>query len=553
MRGSGRSWFCHPLIRSSTLPLFCLFLMWLTSCRSDSIPEPTLSSAGKTSVTGDAYVEASIGDASYLNPILATDSASGDINGQVYNGLVKYDRDLRLVGELAESWEVLKDGREIIFHLREGVRWHDGVPFTAEDVKFTYERLIDPEVKTPYGADYELVDRVEVLSPLTLRVVYKEPFAPALESWAMGVVAKHVYEGSDFNQHPANRQPIGTGRYKFLQWKTDEKIVLVANEDYFEGRPLLDRYIYRIIPDQSVQFLELRQESIDIMGLTPDQYRAYPEFFRRYNKFRYPSFGYTYMGFNLKNPLFQDVRVRRALAHAINKREIIQGVLLDFGLPATGPFPPSSWAFDPSVADYDHDPNKARALLEEAGWYDSDGDGFLDKGGQPFEFEILTNQGNKLRELCAVIIQGHLQEIGIKAGVRILEWSAFIHNFVDKGRFDAVILGWRLSHDPDQYAIWHSSQYGEGKYNFVGYQNADIDDILEQGRREFDFSKRRALYRRMHAILQEDLPYIFLYYPESLPAIHKRIMGPEVAPAGIGWNFREWFVPKAHQKYHYAG
>jgi len=511
--------------------------------RADTVAVPT---------DGDAYVEASIGDASYLNPVLAYDSASNDINALVYNGLMKYDKDIRLVGELAQSWEIKQGGKEFIFHLRPNVRWHDGAPFTAEDVKFTYERLIDPKVKTPFGSDYQIVDRVEAPDPLTFRVIYKEPYAPALESWGMGILPKHIFENGDFNQNPANRRPIGTGPYKFVEWKTDEKIVLTVNPDYFEGRPRLNRYIYRIIPDNAVQFLELRQQSIDSMGLTPDQYKAYPEFFIHYNKYRYPSFSYTYLSFNLRRPMFADKRVRQALAHAVNKSEIIDGVLLGIGRPATGPFPPSSWAYNPAVKDYDFNPEKAKAMLAEAGWKDTNGDGWLDKDGQRFEFTIITNQGNKTRELSSLIIQNHLQAVGIKVHVRIIEWASFLHNFINKRNFDAALLGWNLSRDPDQYVIWHSGQTGDNQYNHVGYNNPEVDKILEDGRREFNFEKRKALYNRMHALLADDLPYIFLYYPDSLPVIHKRIQGPQVAPAGLGWNFREWFVPKGLQRYHYG-
>jgi peptide/nickel transport system substrate-binding protein len=501
------------------------------------------------SVSGDMYVASSIGDASYLNPLLATDSASGDINGLLYNGLVKYDKDLHLVGDLAERWEISPDNLVITFHLRTNVRWHDGVPFTAADVKFTYDKLVDPTVVTPYGSDYLLVKELKILDPATVRVTYREPFAPALESWVMGIIPKHVFDGGAFNTHPANRRPVGTGPFKFVEWKTDEKIVLASNADYFDGAPPTGRYVYRIIPDQSVQFLELRNQSIDEMGLTPDQWKAYPEFFTHYNKFRYPSFSYVYLAFNLMNPLYREKKFRQAMAHAIDKREIIDGVLLGMGKAATGPYPPQSWAYDPGVQDYDYDPAKSRALLGELGWKDTNGDGYLDKGGRNLEFTILTNQGNKIRSLSAEIIQAQLRNVGVKVNVRIIEWSAFVHQFVEKKNFDAVLLGWGLSRDPDQYAIWHSDQVKEGQYNFISYANPDVDRLLESGRRTFDFHRRQEIYRRLHRILADDLPYIFLYYPESLPVVHKRFRGPEVAPAGLGWNFFRWWVPRGEQKY----
>jgi peptide/nickel transport system substrate-binding protein len=536
-----------PLRLLSLLVSFAL----LSSCTRDPLPEPALTTEGPP-VDGDTFVEASLGDPTRLNPLLATDSASNTVNGYVFNGLVKYDRDLKLVGDLAASWTVRRGGLEIVFKLRPNVRWHDGAPFTAADVVFTHERLTDPKVLTPFGADFALVRSVEAVDPLTVRVTYKEPFAPALESWGIGIVPRHVFAGGDFNAHPANRKPIGTGPYRFVELKTDEKAVLRANPDYFEGRPRLDRVIVRVIPDSSVQFLELRNQSIDTMGLRPDQHIAYDAFFQNHQKFRYPSFSYTFLGFNLKRPLFRDRRVRRAVAMALDKREIIDGVLLGYGRSATGPFPPSSWAFDPAVPEIPHDPGAARSLLAEAGWTDTDGDGVLDKDGRPFAFTVITNQGNKLREQTAVILQSHLARLGVKMEVRVLEWSSFIHDFVDKGNFDAIILGWNLGRDPDQYLIWHSSQQGEGRYNFVGYENPLVDRLWEEGRRTFDRTARERVYRKIHRVLAEDLPYVFLYYPDSLPTVHKRFRNVEVAPAGLGWNFREWYVPKPLQRYRLA-
>ena len=501
---------------------------------------------------GDTIIEASIGDASYLNPILASDSASGDINGYVYNGLVKYDKNLNMVGDLAESWDISEDGLVITFHLRKNVKWHDGEPFTSDDVKFTYEKLVDPNTKTPYASDYLMIDRFEIVDPYTVKIIYKEPFSPGLESWGMGIIPKHIFEKGDFNSHPANRHPIGTGPYKFVEWKTDERILLEANDDYFEGRPYINHIIYRIVPDQAVQFLELRKGTIDTMGLTPDQFQKEAiskDFLDNFNKFRYPSFGYTYLGYNLKNPLFKDKRVRRAITFAINRQEIIDGVLLGLGQISTGPFPPTSWAYNKGIPVYEHNPEKAKKLLYDCGWQDRDGDGILDKDGRPFSFTLMTNQGNKMRQLCATIIQFNLRDVGVQVKIRILEWAAFIHQYIDKKNFDAVILGWSLSRDPDQYAIWHSSQVKEGQYNFISYSNSEVDRLLVEGRRTFEMERRKEIYHKIHAILAEEQPYTFLYVADALPVVHKRFHGIEVAPAGIGYNFIKWYVPEDQQKY----
>ncbi|HLD29586.1 MAG TPA: peptide-binding protein, partial [bacterium] len=419
---------------------------------------------------GDAIVEASIGEPSLLNPLLASDSASGDVNNYVYNGLLKYNEYMELVPELAESWEVSKDGREILFRLKKDVRWHDGKPFTARDVLFTYSRLTDPDVKTPFSSDYLLIKDFIILDDHAFKLVYREPLAPALESWGIGIVPEHLYKNGEFNTQPLGRNPVGTGPYRLREWKSGEYLILEANPDYFEGKPYIERIIYRIIPDSSVQFLELRKGNLDLKGLTPEEWVYRQKHLKKYQKFKYPSFSYTYLAYNLKNPLFKEISVRKALARAVNKKEIIEAVLLGLGEPATGPFHPSSWAYNNEVEDYEYDPGKARALLEEAGWSDSDGDGILDRDGKKFSFTILTNQGNKMRELCAAIIQENLRNAGIEVRIRIIEWASFIHHFINPRKFEAVVLGWNTSLDPDQFPIWHSSQQGENQYNFAGYE-----------------------------------------------------------------------------------
>lgn len=527
---------------------FYIFILLLTACNKKTNKIKPFTD-DKTPAYGDMFISSSIGDASYLNPILATDSASGEINNLIYNGLVKYDKNLKLTGDLAERWSVSPDNLKITFYLKKNILWHDGFPFTAEDVKFTYEKLIDPNVKTPYSSDFLIIKNFKLIDESTIEITYKEPFAPALESWGIGIVPEHIFSKGDFNTNPANRSPTGTGPYKFKEWKTDEKIVLEANKNYFEGKPFINRYIYRIIPDQAVQFLELRKESIDEMNLTPDQSKAYPEFFLHYTKFRYPAFTYTYLAFNLNIPLFNNKKFRHAVACCIDKKEIINGVLLGMGKAANGPFPPQSWAYDDSVKDIEFNVSKGKELLKQLGWIDSDGDGYLDKNGKPLEFTIITNQGNKMRSLTAEIIQAQLKKAGIKVNVRIIEWSAFVHQFVDKHNFEAIIMGWSLSRDPDQYSIWNSSQTHEGQYNFISYSNHEVDRLLTEGRKIFDQHKRKIIYNKFHRIIADDLPYIFLYYPESLPVVHNRFKGVELAPAGIGWNFYKWWVPRKDQKY----
>lgn len=502
---------------------------------------------------GDAFVEGSIGDVSGFLTAVTSDSASHTAAGYVFNGLVRYDKDLKLEGELAESWEVSPDGRKITFHLRKGVTWHDGKPFTSEDVMFTYRKMIDPNTPTAYAEDFRQVTHASNPDPYTFVVEYEKPFAPALASWGMHVLPKHLLEEyPDISRSPANKKPVGTGPFRFVEWKTGEKTVFEANPDYFEGRAYLSRVITRVIPDPATMFLELKSGGIDMMGLTPIQYTRQTEtgeFRKSFNKYRYLSFGYTYLGFRLSHPLFSDRRVRQAFAYAINKKELIDGVLFGLGQEATGPYKPGTWAYNPDVKKYPYDPERAKALLAEAGWKDADGKGVLKKGGRKFAFTVLTNAGNESRAKTAAIIQQNLAAVGIRMEIRTLEWSAFINEFVDKRKFDAVILGWSISQDPDQYDIWSSKKTGPKELNFVGFADAEVDRLLEEGRRTFDIEKRKKAYFRIQEILAEEQPYVFLYYPDSLPAVQKRIRGIEPAPAGISYNFIKWYVPKGERKY----
>ncbi len=542
----------NPAIRTLLTCIALLGLTFTAACGPDEPGRAPAGSAADTPAYGDIMVEGSIGDASNLIPLLASDSTSHGIAGFVFNGLIKYDKDIRIVGDLAESWEISKDGLVITFHLRRGVRWHDGRPFTAADVLYTYQVTVDPKTPTAYAGDFLKVKKAEVLDDWTFRATYDKPFAPALMSWSVGILPKHLLAGKEITTSPLGRRPIGTGPYKFKEWVTGQKIVLVSNPDYFEGRPHIDGYILRIIPDTATMFLELRANGIDRMGLTPLQNTRQTEnnlFRKNYNKYRYLSFAYTYMGYNLKNPLFTDKRVRQAIAHAVNREEMIDGVLLGLGKSATGPYKPGTWAYNPRVRTYPYDPAKAKALLAEAGWKDLNSNGVLEREGRPFAFEIITNQGNEIRAKCAEIIQRRLAEVGIKVTIRVVEWAAFVKDFINKRKFDATILGWTIPMDPDLYDVWHSSKTGPEELNFISYQNAEVDALIEKGRETFDQSERKRCYDRIQEILAEEQPYLFLYVPDALPIIHARFRGVEVAPLGIGHNFIKWYVPKAEQKY----
>ncbi|MDD2272598.1 MAG: peptide-binding protein [Desulfuromonadaceae bacterium] len=531
--------------------LLCVALLACNRQQSPNVPAGNSHSSG-VPVTGDSLIEGTIGEASTLIPLLATDASSHAVAAQIYNGLVKYDKNLTIVGDLAESFEVSKGGLIITFHLHRGVKWHDGTPLTSRDVLYTYQVTVDPKTPTAYAEDFKQVKSITTPDPYTIRVSYKSPFAPALASWGMNILPAHLLEGRDITKSPLSRNPVGTGPYRFKEWVPGQKIVLEANNDYFEGRPYIDRFIYRIIPDTSTMYMELKAGAIDLMNLTPVQFvrqTATQSFTNRFNKYRYPSSSYLYMGYNLRHPLFGDKRIRQAITAAINKDELVQGVLFGMGQKAHGPIVPGRWAYNPGVKDIAYDPVHAATLLAEAGWKEKNSDGILVKDGKPLKFTILTNQGNQQRLMTAQIIQQRLLQVGIDVKIRIVEWAAFLKEFVNKGNFEVVLLAWSISQDPDMYDVWHSSKNKPGELNFIGFNNPEVDQLLIEGRSTFDIEKRKRAYFRIQEILAEEQPYTFLYIPDSLPVVSARIRGVEPAPAGIGYNQIRWYVPKDEQVY----
>jgi peptide/nickel transport system substrate-binding protein len=524
---------------------------------ADSAVDNSSPAASVTPAYGDTFIDSLLGNISSLIPTITSDAASHEVGDQIYSGLVTFDKDLNPVGDLAESWEFSRDCRDLTFRLRPGVKWHDGEPFTADDVVFTWQTIIDPKVPSPYKSEYSLVESVHAEGPNVVRIHYSQPFAKALMNWATSMLPKHllqkyVAEGR-IREAPQNwSAPVGTGPYRFKQLRSGEKVVLVSNPDYWQGQPYISRIVYRIIPSQATIFLELKAKGVDAASLTALQYSRqtnYRAFEHAYTKFRHPGNAYTYIGFNLKDPRFADRRVRQAFAHAINKREIMAGVRLGLAREATGPYKPGTWAYTDQVQRYPFDMDKARSLLAEAGWRERNADGLLMKDGKPFTFELLTNQGNDERKKIAELTQAQLRELGIGVEIRTLEWAALLKEHIKKRNFEAIVLGWGIGIDPDQYVVWHSSQNAPDQLNHISYANPEVDRLLEAGRTSCVQAERVKYYHRLQQVLAEDEPLVFLYFADSLPVVSSRVHGINPGPNGIRWHSERWFVPKPLQRY----
>lgn len=530
--------------------LYAALLLMLAACGAQDHQQPAVQwDQSYPPESGGTLIDAMTGEPSGLIPMIAGESAASAIAGNIFNSLLKYDKNLELEGELAKSWEVSTDQKTITFHLKPDMKWADGAPLTSADALFTWKLVTDDHTRTPYGSDYKLVKSAEAPDALTFRVTYEQPYAPALDSWAgLQILPEHILKGQDINTTPFARKPVGSSYYQLGEWKNGERISLVRNPTSTQGQARIDRLVSRFIPDPASQFLELMANNIDTMSLSPIQYaRIFPareDLNRKIALYKELGNAYTYLGFNLKRAPFNDKRVRQAINYAIDKQELIDGVLLGLGEPVASPYKPGTRWSNPELHPYPYDPQKAKALLKAAGFEDHDGDGILDRDGKPLAFEILTNQ-NKQREMSAVLIQRRLKEIGIKVDIRVLEWASFIGRFIKTGEFDAVVLGWSLSLDPDQFSIWHSSQQAPGQFNFIGYNNPRVDKLLEEGRLELDPDKRMKIYREFSKVLLDDSPVVYLFAGYGLSAIHKRVKGIDnpAPPAGIGHNSYEWYIP----------
>jgi ABC-type transport system substrate-binding protein len=426
----------------------------------------------------------------------------------------------------------------LLFHLRPGVKFHDGHLMDADDVRFTYEAIMNPKNLSPRISDYEPVKTVEVIDPMTVKIVYKRLYSPAIGTWGMGILPEHLLNaqalkkeatrlGKDLKTFSVrsssfNRNPVGCGPFKFQNWKSDQYIILDRFDDYWEGPPNYQRYVYRIIPDLLTQEMEFYAGTIDSYGVQPHQVKRL-EKDPRFQNFSGVAFGYTYIGYNTRRKPFDDPRVRRALGMAIDVEKIIKYVLYGQGERITGPFVKQTDYYNHAIKPLVYDPNGALKLLEAAGWKRNKA-GRLEKNGKPFKFTLITNSGNDLRKAILAIAQDAWKQIGIDVYTDLLEWSVFIQERVNKADFDALILGWQMGIEPDLYQIWHSSQTNPYQLNFVGYKNKEADDLIIKIRQEYNHNRQIEFSHRLHEIIAGEQPYTFLYVGKWTAVLDKRIV-----------------------------
>jgi len=429
----------------------------------------------------------------------------------------------------------------ILFHLRKGIYFHDGHEFDAGDVQFTYEAIMDSKNLSPRTSDFEPIKSVEVVDAHTVNVIYKRLYSPAIDAWTMGILPEHLLNQEAMNKEMQerelseeaqenfgmrdslfNRQPIGSGRFQFVEWQGDEFLQLRRFESYWEGPAEYHEYYMRVIPDLLTQEMEFLAGAIDYYVAQPHQVARYKHD-PSYQSFSSKGFAYTYIGYNNRKPLFADAKVRQALGMAVNVKDFLKYVVYGEGERTTGPYSQNTEWYDQTIEPLPYDPQRALELFEEMGWR-KNADGWLEKDGKLFEFNLITNSGNPIRQNIMTIVQNAWKKIGVKCRTQYFEWTVFLKDFVNTGQFDAVVLGWSMDINPDLYQIWHSSQAGPQQLNFVGYRNPRADELIVRIRQEYDRDRQREFAHQLHQIIHDDQPYTFLYAPLTTLVLDKKIV-----------------------------
>jgi len=455
-----------------------------------------------------------------LDPRVGLDGQSERIDELIFDYLVRRDGHFNMKPELAESWDI-PDPRTYVFHLHHGAKFHNGQPLTARDVKWTFDSVMQGKVRTTKAAVYRPVDHIDAPDDYTVVFHLKEPFATLLWNLSDGSVGIVPYGSTG----EVSRHPIGSGPFRFISAEQDKEVILERNNDYWGEKANLPRVRFAVVPDDTTRALELRKGSADVVSnALPFDTVVALEREKHLTILRGPGTMLSYLAFNLRDPILKDVRVRQALAYAIDRRPILRYLGRGFQRPAYSVLPPESWAYYGDVPRYDYNPEKARQLLEQAGYPLID--------GTRFRLTMKTSIEGSTR-LLAAVLQQQLSDVGITLDIRTFEFATFFSD-VTHGAFQLYSLRWiGGNEDPDifEYAF-HSAKFTPNGANRSFYSNPELDALINQARSQLDQNVRKQLYAQVQQILAEDLPYISLWYYDNVVVHTRRVTGIELNPSG---------------------
>ncbi len=495
-------------------------------------------------VSGGTCVIGIFGDFDAFNEFVSTDApATAVMERMLYMPLFRWAKDLTIEGRLAKSWERSAGGKEVVVHLRDDVRWHDGVPTTAHDVKFTFDTMKNPKLGYPDRGSLIYLESTEVIDDTTVRFRFSRAYLDQLPHLRRVILPKHLLERVPLDRMESaefNHAPVGNGPFRFVRWKRDQEIVFEANPDFADGRPNLDRVVFRVVPDQTAIETGFKSGEIDFVDRLRFSEVAPLRRDPRFQVFTYGQRGYQYVGWNFREPLFADARVRRAMTLAIDRKRIVDALAFGEGKVTAHPVMSLSPYYASDIPPLPYDPVGAKALLAAAGWTDSDGDGVLDRSGKRFEFTLVTNLGNQMREDALVMIQDDLQKIGVIVKPQVREWTVFLEEVKGK-RFQAYHMGWETDFILAPYDLFHSEAI-EGKFNTVSYSSPRVDALIDRGTSALTLDEAAPIWHEMQAVLHEDQPYTILYELAYSVGAARRLRGVEVDVRSWLLNVEDWWI-----------
>jgi peptide/nickel transport system substrate-binding protein len=470
-------------------------------------------------------------DADTLDPRLTKNTSGNRVKELAFNGLVAINPDFSPVPDLAEKWEN-PDTQTWVFHLRQGVKFHDGSDLTAADVKYTYESVLDQSFNSPLRAFYLSVDKVDATDKNTVTFTLKAPFAPFLSYMDLSILPMAAAQklGTDFGS-----KPVGTGPFKVDNWATGDSIDFSANDMFFGGRPNLDRVRVKVVPDNSARVVGLESGDLDFVQspLSPQDV-ARIQSAAKLKVDRTPAAGYTYVNLNCADPILADKKVRQALSHLVNKQQIIDTIYKGIGKPASGPIVPGMWAYSADIPSYDYSPDTAKALLDEAGWT-AGADGVRTKDGQRLSLTVRTHSEDPDRKQLIQVLQSEFQKVGIEATTDAVEFPAFFQD-VQNGKYQVGVIGWLNLSDPDRATFRQFTV--DGAANYGKYKNDQVDKLLKDARTTLDQTKAKVLYADAVKQIVDDAPYIFVQFQEYIAMYTPKLQSYLVNPVANWLSYK---------------
>ncbi len=496
------------------------------------------------------------GRAATLDPITSNEMVAVRVDELLFNGLVGINDRQEIVPELAQSWDVSKDGLVYIFHLRHDVLWHpkgndQAKPFNADDVVFTYNIMMNPKTVTPLKVRYEFIKSVKKLDDYTVQFTLKRPILNALAEFTFKIIPRFGPANPVYltREDPFVQNPIGTGPYMLKNVTTDGEIVMVANDNYFKGRPHINKFVAKPFADQNIMTQAMMFNAIDMIVLVNP--RDVPEIQgdRRFILQPYNALSYSFFGYNCRNPLLADKRVRQAFTYAVNRQEMLDSFFNGQGTIISGPFAPGSWAYNLDVKPFPYDPQKAISLLKEAGFTPGP-DGIMQKDGKKLVLTLKVPIDKESESVKRVVLafQNYLKNIGVTINVQFEEWQAWKEDVFRDHNFDVVFASWVFDDSADISSLFHSSEIGPWKNNFIGYSNPQVDSLIAESKLTLDYEKRRTIDRKLHAILADQQPYTFLWTLTNYAAYNRKIHHVEIQPYKFFTYADQWFIPESEQQ-----